>query len=71
MEGTLIDENISRAAGAEPGQAVTALDFERVVEPLGRNLVQANHPVRKGARWRRQARDHEKGSPTIPVLSVN
>jgi len=40
LGGTLIDENISRAAGAEHGTAVTAEDFRAVVEPLGRNLVQ-------------------------------
>jgi 7,8-didemethyl-8-hydroxy-5-deazariboflavin synthase CofH subunit/7,8-didemethyl-8-hydroxy-5-deazariboflavin synthase CofG subunit len=40
LGGTLIDENISRAAGADHGTGVTAEDFRRVVEPLGRNLVQ-------------------------------
>jgi len=40
LGGTLINENISRAAGAEHGQGVTADDFARFVEPLGRNLVQ-------------------------------
>lgn len=40
LGGTLMDENISRAAGADHGTEVTAEDFRRVVEPLGRNLVQ-------------------------------
>jgi FO synthase len=40
LGGTLIDENISRAAGAEHGQVVTAEDFGRLVAPLGRRLVQ-------------------------------
>ena len=40
LGGTLIDENISRAAGAVHGTGVTVDDFRRVVEPLGRNLVQ-------------------------------
>jgi len=40
LGGTLIDENISRAAGADHGTGVTPEDFRRVVEPLGRNLVQ-------------------------------
>lgn len=40
LGGTLIDENISRAAGADHGTAVTPDDFRAVVEPLGRNLVQ-------------------------------
>jgi FO synthase len=38
--GTLMDENISRAAGANHGQGVTADDFRQLVEPLGRRLVQ-------------------------------
>lgn len=38
--GTLIDENISRAAGASHGQEVNADDFLRLVEPLGRTLHQ-------------------------------
>jgi FO synthase len=38
--GTLMDENISRAAGAGHGQNVTAVDFAHLVEPLGRHLVQ-------------------------------
>ncbi|MEM7341458.1 MAG: 5-amino-6-(D-ribitylamino)uracil--L-tyrosine 4-hydroxyphenyl transferase CofH [Actinomycetota bacterium] len=38
--GTLMDENISRAAGASHGQEVTAADFAALVEPLGRRLEQ-------------------------------
>ncbi|MCP4223968.1 MAG: 7,8-didemethyl-8-hydroxy-5-deazariboflavin synthase, partial [Actinomycetia bacterium] len=40
LGGTLMDENISRAAGASHGQAVTPDDFRALVEPLGRQLVQ-------------------------------
>ena len=40
LGGTLMDENISRAAGATHGTTVTETDFRRVVEPLGRTLVQ-------------------------------
>ena len=40
LGGTLMDENISRAAGATHGTEVTAEDFRRIVEPLGRTLVQ-------------------------------
>jgi FO synthase len=40
LGGTLIDENISRAAGADHGQRVTEDDFRALVEPLGRRLVQ-------------------------------
>ncbi|MCP3988472.1 MAG: 5-amino-6-(D-ribitylamino)uracil--L-tyrosine 4-hydroxyphenyl transferase CofH [Actinomycetia bacterium] len=40
LGGTLMDENISRAAGASHGQGVTPDDFRALVEPLGRELVQ-------------------------------
>ncbi len=40
LGGTLMDENISRAAGAEHGQAMDASDFAALVAPLGRALVQ-------------------------------
>jgi len=42
LGGTLIDENISRAAGAQHGQMVKKSDFEDLVAPLGRELVQRN-----------------------------
>jgi FO synthase len=38
LGGTLMDENISRAAGATHGQGITAEDFLAVVEPIGRTL---------------------------------
>jgi 7,8-didemethyl-8-hydroxy-5-deazariboflavin synthase CofH subunit len=40
LGGTLMDENISRAAGASHGQAMTPADFAAMVEPLGRTLRQ-------------------------------
>ncbi len=40
LGGTLMDENISRAAGASHGTTVDETDFRGVVEPLGRKLVQ-------------------------------
>jgi FO synthase len=40
LGGTLIDENISRAAGASHGQHMTGLDFAHLVEGLGRPLEQ-------------------------------
>jgi 7,8-didemethyl-8-hydroxy-5-deazariboflavin synthase CofH subunit len=40
LGGTLIDENISRAAGAAHGQAMTEDSFREWVEPLGRPLEQ-------------------------------
>ena len=40
LGGTLMDENISRAAGANHGQMMQADDFRGMVEPLGRALEQ-------------------------------
>jgi len=40
LGGTLINENISRAAGANHGQAATYSDFAALVGPLGRPLAQ-------------------------------
>jgi len=38
LGGTLMDENISRAAGASHGQGAEPEDFRRLVEPLGRTV---------------------------------
>ena len=38
--GTLIDENISRAAGAAHGEKMWVEELEEIVEPIGRPLVQ-------------------------------
>jgi 7,8-didemethyl-8-hydroxy-5-deazariboflavin synthase CofH subunit/7,8-didemethyl-8-hydroxy-5-deazariboflavin synthase CofG subunit len=40
LGGTLIDENISRAAGASHGQRMDEQSFRALVEPLGRTLEQ-------------------------------
>ncbi len=40
LGGTLMDENISRAAGASHGQLMEPADFAAIVEPLGRPLEQ-------------------------------
>ena len=40
LGGTLMDENISRAAGASHGQRMGEEELEELVEPLGRPLVQ-------------------------------
>ena len=38
--GTLMDENISRAAGASHGQGMTEVELRAMVEPIGRPLEQ-------------------------------
>jgi FO synthase len=40
LGGTLMDENISRAAGATHGQGMDEAGFRGIVEPLGRTLEQ-------------------------------
>jgi FO synthase len=40
LGGTLMDENISRAAGAAHGQGLTEADFQAIVAPIGRPLEQ-------------------------------
>jgi FO synthase len=40
LGGTLMDENISRAAGASHGQELDDHDFHSIVDPLGRPLEQ-------------------------------
>jgi FO synthase len=40
LGGTLMDENISRAAGAAHGQMMEEAEFRAIVEPLGRRLEQ-------------------------------
>jgi FO synthase len=40
LGGTLMDENISRAAGANHGQEADEVEFQAIVEPLGRPLEQ-------------------------------
>ena len=48
LGGTLIDENISRAAGASHGQGMDEAGFRDIVEPLGRAAGAAHHPLRAG-----------------------
>jgi FO synthase len=40
LGGTLMDENISRAAGASHGQELDEAEFRAIVEPIGRSLAQ-------------------------------
>ncbi len=42
LGGTLMDENISRAAGANHGQELDDEQFAAIVEPIGRTLAQRN-----------------------------
>jgi len=71
LGGTLMDENISRAAGAEHGQLVTRGDLEELVAPLGRALVQRTtlyDAVEQGHRLE-VTRRHD-GRTLLPVVSA-
>jgi len=69
LGGTLIDENISRAAGAEHGQASTEDDFRALVEPLGRTLQQRTTLYDRIEAGRRlEVRRADDGRVLIPVV---
>ena len=71
LGGTLMDENISRAAGAEHGQLATRDDLEELVAPLGRTLVQRTTlygPVEQGHRLEVTRRDD--GRVLLPVVGA-
>jgi FO synthase len=66
LGGTLMDENISRAAGAQHGQGMEPDDFADLVAPLGRPLVQrdtlyraatSHRPTTQPGRSRRERLD--------------
>jgi 7,8-didemethyl-8-hydroxy-5-deazariboflavin synthase CofH subunit/7,8-didemethyl-8-hydroxy-5-deazariboflavin synthase CofG subunit len=69
LGGTLIDENISRAAGAEHGQGVTAEDFRTLVEPLGRTLVQRTTVYGRVPDGAAPLRSTRPVRATIPLLA--
>ncbi len=48
LGGTLMDENISRAAGASHGQEMDEATFRALVAPLGRTARAAHHGLRPG-----------------------
>ena len=71
LGGTLIDENISRAAGAQHGQQVRQEDLEGLVAPLGRTLEQ------RTTIYGRVERGHslkvvreDDGRTLIPLVSI-
>ncbi len=70
LGGTLMDENISRAAGAEHGQQVTQGDLDALVRPLSRTLRQRTTlygPVDPGHRLTVTRPDD--GRVRIPVVA--
>ena len=51
LGGTLMNENISRAAGASHGQEMTEQSFRKIVQPLGRTLRQRSTLYDKNAEF--------------------
>ena len=51
LGGTLMNENISRAAGASHGQEMTEQSFREIVQPLGRTLRQRSTLYDKNAEF--------------------
>jgi FO synthase len=74
LGGTLMDENISRAAGASHGQELDEAEFRQIVEPLGRTLEQRTTlygRIRTTGRRLRPPEDaHDHGNGGAPVSFV-
>jgi FO synthase len=71
LGGTLVDENISRAAGAQHGQQVRQEDLEGLVAPLGRTLEQRTTLYGRVERGHRLTVTREDdGRTLIPLVSA-
>lgn len=77
LGGTLMDENISRAAGASHGQMMDGDSFAALVEPLGRPLKQRTtlygrvESDRCDSSGRSDASDHaDRTAPSHPASTV-
>jgi FO synthase len=74
LGGTLMDENISRAAGASHGQEADEADFHAIVDPLGRPLEQRTtlygRTTTEGRRLRPPVDDHgaSAAAASVPVV---
>jgi 7,8-didemethyl-8-hydroxy-5-deazariboflavin synthase CofH subunit/7,8-didemethyl-8-hydroxy-5-deazariboflavin synthase CofG subunit len=71
LGGTLMDENISRAAGASHGQELDDAEFRSIVEPIGRTLEQRTTlygRVQTVGRRLRPPADHEDVTSTPVTL---
>ncbi len=60
LGGTLMEENISRAAGAVHGQMMNQDAFRRITDPLGRRLVQ------RGTLYQPARADAARAEPACP-----
>jgi FO synthase len=67
LGGTLMDENISRAAGASHGQESDESDFAAICEPLGRPLEQRTTLYGRTTTVGRRLRPAEPAHPLAPA----
>jgi FO synthase len=70
LGGTLMDENISRAAGASHGQELDEAELREIVEPLGRRLEQRTTlygRTRTAGRRLRPAEPHEHAAVPVEI----
>ena len=65
LGGTLMDENISRAAGASHGQELDEDEFRQIVEPIGRTLAQRTTLYDRAHTSGRRLRPHDDAP--VPV----
>ena len=72
LGGTLMDENISRAAGASHGQELDDAQFHSIVDPIGRPLEQRTtlygRTTTVGRRLRPPEPPHAPAATRIPVV---
>jgi 7,8-didemethyl-8-hydroxy-5-deazariboflavin synthase CofH subunit/7,8-didemethyl-8-hydroxy-5-deazariboflavin synthase CofG subunit len=75
LGGTLMDENISRAAGASHGQELDEHEFRQIVEPLGRTLEQRTTLYGRtrtvGRRLRPVPEEHGHGNGSVDTAPVD
>jgi FO synthase len=69
LGGTLMDENISRAAGAAHGQELDEAEFRSITDPLGRRLVQRTTLYGRTRTAGRRLRPPAEHAPTPVTLA--
>ncbi len=70
LGGTLMDENISRAAGASHGQELDEAEFRSIVEPIGRTLSQRTTLYGRTQTVGRRLRPIDETSMAVAAPSV-
>jgi FO synthase len=70
LGGTLMDENISRAAGASHGQELDEAEFRSIVEPIGRTLAQRTTLYGRTRTVGRRLRPVEEHAPSPQPIEL-